>query len=177
MGSRSNRLSARAAAVSRVLALGLALGAGLACGGPAPSDPVRVRADARALQVVLANDRTVAILEEVDRAVDDRLPVRAAELIDRAALPAARTLRERLEQATIVTPEGERVRTKAVGVASRRVRSLEQWRDALARGTVEDMQLVDAMRSQRAVERELVALDDELAKLRPLGPSSAPGAR
>lgn len=141
------------------------------------SDPARVRADARALQVVLANDRTVAILEEVDRAVDDRLPVRGAELLDRAALPSARALRAQLEQADIATPEGERIRSKAVGVATRRVRSLEQWRDALSRGTVEDMQLVDAMRAQRAVERELVALDDELAKQRPLGPSGRRGAR
>ena len=159
-----------------VAGLGTALAGVWGCGGPAASEPVRVRADARALQVVVANDRTVAILEEVDRAVDDRLPVRGAELLDRAALPAARALREHLEQAQLTTPEGERLRSKAVAVAARRVRSLERWRYALARGTVEDLELVDAMREQRAVERELVALDDELAKVRPLGRSSPRGA-
>ncbi len=139
------------------------------CGGPAASDPRSVRADVRTISELLARDRTVAILEEVDRAVEDRLPVRGAELLDRAALPAARALRDGLEHASLTTPEGERMRSKAVGIAVRRIRSLEKWRDALARGTVEDMELLDAMRDQHRVERDLAALDDELAKMRPAG--------
>ena len=144
-----------------VVALGLLLLGGLANGceedepeGPPPA----LRDDARAMQAIVADDLVVLSLEEVEAAVDDDLPVRAASLLERGAIPGARRHREALEAFEPSTPEGRRLKERGAEALKQRSEALEAYREVLARGLVEDdLALLNAIRAQRAAEEEVLA--------------------
>jgi hypothetical protein len=143
--------------------------AGLACGG---SEGVGANAslegDVSVLQQILGDDRARAVLREVDEAVRDERPVMAASLID-VAIPQVERQAERFERAPVQTPEGRRLRMRAVRVHRALVRALALYRDALARGIgVEDETLLDALEAMREAELDRLRLYDELVRIRPL---------
>jgi hypothetical protein len=128
-----------------------------ACGDDdaAQPPPADLREDARAIAEILADDPTPAALVEVDDAILDDLPVRAAEMLESGAIPAARRQVEAAEALDLGTPDGRQLRNRVVTAMRARVHALEAYRDALARGEVEDLQLAQALREQRAAEASI----------------------
>ena len=148
----------------RGLALGLALAvAGWGCGdddeGPSPD----LKADARALSLAMVEDPAAGALEEVDEAMLDDLPARAAELMERGAIPASRQQTARIEALEMSSVEGRQLRRRLIEAYRARTRALEQSQRVLARGDVEDIALTDSLRAQREAHDMVLAVDDELA--------------
>jgi len=145
-----------------------------ACGpqAPAPSDPRALRADGEALTRILASDPAQPVLDELDGMIEDRLPVRAAGHIRTAALPAVRRQRERMGAVAMRTAEGRALEERSVRAYRRRAESLESYATALARGEVEDAALLEAVRSHRAAELEVLAVLDAARALAQPGASS-----
>jgi hypothetical protein len=159
---------ARSVAILGSLLVGLSLAA---CGdddekeGASAPDLV---ADVRLLQDAITNDPALAPLEDVDEAVSDDLPARASELVEAGALPAARRQVDLLEGLELTTPEGRRLKRKLLDAYRDRVGALEGYRDALARGPVEDLVLVDAMEALRQTDQAVMDVDASLSEVRPL---------
>lgn len=147
--------------VGCVLVLAAACGDGAAPEGPPPG----LRDDARTILEVASDDPTVGALEEVDDAVLENLPTRAAELLERGAIPAARRQAERLDRLEVSTPEGRRLHRRLLEAYRDRTEALEAYRESLRRGEVEDLRLVEAMGAQREAETEIAALMAELEGL------------
>lgn len=170
---------ARPARVGRGAVLGIAALSIAACwtgcsGGSASGGSPE--SDAARLQEILGSDPSNAVLDEIEEAVDSERPVMAAEMIERAGIPAVRRQIERLEGAAVTTQEGRRLRTRAVRVHRARLHALEAYRDALARGIgTEDEDLLDAMRAYAEAEMDIASLADDLARIRPL--AAGAGAR
>jgi hypothetical protein len=138
----------------------------IGCGDDAaPGPPPELRDDARLLAEVLADDDTPQALVEVDDAILDRLPVRAAELLESGAIPAARRVAERVEAAEVRTVEGRQVRSRVLSASRARVEALEAYRDALRRGDVEDLRLAATLRAQREAESALADATVEVEAL------------
>lgn len=147
-------------------ALLLVLGA---CGDDGAPPPEReLLRDVKALQDLMAQDPTIGVLAEIDREVDEERPVRASEMIANAGLPAARRQIEAAEGVETVTTRGRALRDRLVAIYRKRAEGLEAYGVALARGVVEDVQLLDAMQKQREAEIELTDFSLELSELRPL---------
>jgi hypothetical protein len=158
--------------------LSILVGGLVACGadGPVASDPRALRGDGEALTRLLASDPAQPVLDELDGMIEDRLPVRAAGHIRTAALPAVRRQRERVGAAVLRTAEGRALQERAVRACRRRAESLDSYAAALARGEVEDGQLLEAVRAHRAAELEvLAALDAARALAQPAAPEPAKG--
>ena len=158
--------------------IGLFLLAGFAAGcdedepeGPPPA----LMDDARAMQQIVADDLVVLSLEEVEAAVDDELPVRAASLLERGAIPGARRHREALEAFEPSTPEGRQLKERGEEALRQRSEALEAYREVLARGLVEDdLALLDAVRAQRAAEDEVLAFMNALDSVLGVAEEGAP---
>lgn len=128
----------------------------IACGDEQPEGPPPdVREDARVLAEILADDPTPRALSEVDDAVMDDLPARAAELLESGAIPAARQRLALAEAAAVQTTEGRLLRNEVVAAMRERVAALEEYRAVLARGDVTDLRLAAALRKQRHAEGAL----------------------
>ncbi len=119
---------------------------------PAVADEV-----ARILRAI-EDDPARGALAEVDAAVEDDLPVRAAELLREKAIPAAREAVARGRALEMRTGEGARLRLALVSALEARVRALEQEASVLSRGMVEDFALAGAFRAERIAEEQIVAV-------------------
>lgn len=131
-------------------------------------------ADATDLQRAVTNDRELAALVEVEDAVADDLPVRAAELLRIGAIPAARRHVTEVAELTMRTAEGRRHHRRAMSLLDKRVDSLQLYHDALERGLIEDVQLLEAIRAQREAEEAIDAYLGVLEELHPLPSSEQP---
>lgn len=125
--------------------------------------------DVARLQAALTEDPAQLVLDEVDDAVARQRPVIAADLLDDAAIPAVRRHIETLQQLEMTTSEGQTLRTRAIRLLRGRQRSLEHWRDALARGIGhDDESLIAALHEAGEAEHDIAAFLGELAAIRPL---------
>ena len=138
-----------------------------ACGSAKEgSDPGLIRADIARIDDVIAADESVHVLAEVDGAVEDRLPVRAAEMIRAAAIPSITKTRTALAGLHIVSPEVSRLLSIFTTAESARAAALEAYASALARGEVEDERLLDALHAHRTAENAWLRSVTELDALR-----------
>jgi hypothetical protein len=162
----------RAALIAMIFIIGVT-----ACSGNEGTGVVSAEGDATRLQELLGSDPARTLLQEIEQAVDSERPVMAADMIEQAALPAIRRQIQRLEEASITTQEGRRLRTRAVRIHRERADVLARYGRALARGIgTEDDELLDAMRAYAAAELELVSLYRELEQLHPLRPERGDSA-
>lgn len=134
-----------------------------ACGDDDEGPSRELEADARLLSEAMVEDPAAGALEEVDEAMLDDLPARAAELLESGAIPASRQQAERVEALEMSTAEGRRLRRRLLDAYRARTAALEQYREALARGHVEDLRLTDSMRAQREAHERLLDIDEALA--------------
>ncbi len=142
---------------------------------PAPRDE---RQDVALLQAALTEDPAQLVLDEVDDAVARQRPVLAADLLDDAAIPAVRRHIETLQALPLATSRGQTLKTRAIRLLRARLTALGHWRDALARGIGHDDEaLLDALHEAGEAEHDLAEFMAELAVIRPLDTSGAPGDR
>jgi hypothetical protein len=155
--------------MTRAAACALALGwCALGCGAGDDAPPPTVGADARALAAILDSDPTGPALDDAMQAVDTGRPVMAAGILSADAIPAARRQLERMEQLHAASSDGRSLYLRAMRVQRARVAALEHYRDALARGPVEDDVLLDALHETSTSERDLLALRQDLVEHAPL---------
>lgn len=124
-----------------------------------------LRADARALSEIVVDDPAAGALEEVDDAMLDDLPARAAQLLEEGAIPASRRQAERVRALEVRTTEGRRLRRRLLEAYRARTTALEQYREALERGHVEDLKLTDSLHAQRDAHDQLLEIDAELGRI------------
>ncbi len=136
-----------------------------------PADSPDVAEDRARIVRAIAEDPARPPLAEVDAAIDDDLPVRAAELLGDAAIPAARDAAAAARALEARTDEGVRLRDALAAAFEERVTALEQKARALERG-VEDLALADAFRAERRAEEHIAAVEAEAR-----GAGAPPGAR
>lgn len=110
-----------------------------------------------ALRDALSADRTLAAMQAVDEAVAEDLPVRAAGILREQTLPAIDATIASVTALSLGTTAAEDRRDDALAILRRRRSALVQYADALDRGLVEDLVLLDAIRAQRNAEQELSA--------------------
>lgn len=148
----------------------LALAVGLSgCGEDEPDgpEPTVVR-EAEALRHVLTEDPAILPLEEAENVVADGLPVRAAEMLQRGAIPAARRAIAELEGEEFQTPEVQAIQEAALEAYRARLAAVERYAEVLEGGGLEDLDLVLALRAQREAEVALTGVLDRLDALAPL---------
>lgn len=132
---------------------------------PAPD----IVTDASEIQRVLADDLAMLSLEEVETAVDDDLPARAAELLEQGAIPNVRRQREAVTALSPGTDQGRELQTEALGLVDARIEALQSYREVLARGLVQDdLAMLDAIRAQRRAEEAMTGFFDRLEEIHPL---------
>lgn len=142
--------------------------------GPSAEEEARTR-DAAALRAVLNADPALPVLEEVRQVVEEDLPVRAADLLEMAAIPAARRQTDAVGRCTLETQEGRALQRRAQEAYRARLAALRDYRRALARGPIEDLVLLDAVHALRASEEELAAVHASVQALGAPGvPATAP---
>lgn len=131
-----------------------------ACGptSPPPTDPGLLRADAALLTASIGRDPAPQILGEADGMIEDRRPVRAAEIMRTAALPAVRRQLARVAALALRTAEGRALQERAGRAYRRRAAAIERYAAALARGELEDEVLLDAVRAHREAEQEVLSV-------------------
>ena len=142
-----------------------------ACGNDAPevAEPeADLRAEVRLLQRAMTRDLVLLSLEEVEEAMAEDLPVRAAELLESGAIPASRRQAERVAGLATHHPRAQALRDEAVELLGERTRALEAYQRALERGLVEDVTLLDALSSQREAEEAIDAFLGRLEAIAPL---------
>ncbi len=145
------------------------------CDPTPPRAPLSEREDVARLQGALTEDPAQLVLDEVDDAVARQRPVIAADLLDDAAIPAVRRHIEAIQALELSTSNGNTLRTRAIRLLNARRRSLEHWRDALARGIGHDDEvLLDALHEAGEAERAIAAFHVELSAIRPLDPGAGP---
>lgn len=142
----------------------------LACGDDEPEAPATdLVSDATALQRVMADDLAMLSLEEVEEAVDEDLPARAAELLEQGAIPNVRRQRRAVAELELGTAEGEALQTEALELIDARIAALESYREVLARGLVQDdLAMLDAIRAQRRAEEAITGFFGRLEAVHPL---------
>lgn len=142
---------------------------GIACsddsGGEAPEADLQTQV--RTLHREVTNDLVLIALEEVEEAMAEDLPVRAAELLETGAIPAARRQAERVGALDLSHPRAIELRDRAAARLSARTDALDAYRRALQRGLVEDVTLLDALQKQREAEE---AIDELLGQLEAIAP-------
>ncbi len=105
--------------------------------------------------------------------IDDRRPVRAAEIMRGSALPAVRRQLERVGALGLRTAEGRALQERAARAYRKRMEAIERYAAALERGEVEDTALLQAVRAHREAEEEVLAVIDAAPLLgRPPRPST-----
>lgn len=150
----------------RALAL-LSLSFLLACGhGDGRSDEIAIRADADKLGEAMSRDPATRALGEVDGFIQDRRPVLAAQTIESGALPAVRRHIAIIEGLSLATPEVQAAQQQARRAYRHRESAITAWAHVLARGEVEDADLLAAIHDERMAEQEIVQAIDAVAVLR-----------
>ncbi|MEO0326840.1 MAG: hypothetical protein AAF447_28115 [Myxococcota bacterium] len=153
--------------MKRAQGLGASLALLVTCGPSAPPGPTPAEAaDGAALQRLLTDRAYAEALAPAEEAVAADLPVRAAERLREATLPAARAQLARLGAFSPASPAGRRATAKARDALQARMEALETYAAALERGLVEDLVLVDALRDMRVAENAIDAALGEAAALR-----------
>jgi len=158
----------------------VALVAGCSGDRPDARDEVALGHDADALREALLADPALPVLVEVRRVVEDDLPVRASEILEQVAIPAARRQVETLAACRVETAEGEALRRRAEEAYQARLSALRDYQRALARGPLEDMVLLEAVRSLRASEEALAEVHvavEALGGAPPTGSGDPPPTR
>jgi len=164
--------------VRRTLAIAFA-SLTLACsGGTQQEGGATMEDDVVVLQTILGTDPARTILHDVDEAVRAERPVMAAELIQQAALPAVQRHVEEFQHARLGTPDGRRLRDRAVRLHRARRDALERYARALARGIgSEDEELLAGLDAYGDAERDILRLHDDLDAIRPVAPAAIERAR
>lgn len=121
--------------------------------GEPPDLDAELRADGALLVRLLDEDPARQPLVDVQRAIDDDKPVRASELLETVALPAARRIAEDAHRLGVTTAEGDALRDRTAAALDARAAALSAYAAALARGPIEDLVLLDAMRDMRRAEQ------------------------
>ncbi len=148
-----------------------------ACGGDGeqvPRTPPELREDVEQLQRTMTADLELLALEEVDEALAADLPVRAGDLLEAGALPAARRHADHIRALELRTDRGRALRDEAARLLDARAEALANYRELLRRGLVEDVALLRSIQTQRQAEE---AIDTFLAHLEALRPLQAPSER
>ncbi|MDH5490920.1 MAG: hypothetical protein OEY14_02995 [Myxococcales bacterium] len=145
-----------------------------ACGQEAPEGSSgQLAAEVEHLQAVLLSDVYHSADRHVRAALESDLPARAAALLEREVAPAARLQLQAVEEMSPSTERGRELRALALSRLEARLGTVREYARVLARGPVEDLRLVDAMRSRREAELGIVGLLEQLDAIHPL-PSSEP---
>jgi hypothetical protein len=152
------------------LALFSALGLGCSGGAEDAAAAASAEADARVIAEIVGTDPGPAVLDDVADAIDTDRPVMAADLLDEVGLPAMRRQVTRLEDAPMATSEGRTLRARTVRLYRARVTAYETYQRLLMRGVMaeEGEELLDALDAVSENERDLLALQRELAELAPI---------
>ena len=155
--------------MSRWALAGLAL-AWLACGDDSADAPTAsLVQDVGDIQRTMADDLVVLALEEVESAVADDLPARAAHLLEVGAIPATERQREAVQGLEMGTDDGRAFRDEAAQLLAARKVALESYRAVLARGLVaDDLAMLDAIHDQRVAEDAITELFARMEGIRPL---------
>lgn len=140
------------------------------CGDDEPEAPAPdVVDDAAAIQRVMADDLSMLSLEEVEQAVDEDLPARAAELLEQGGIPNVRRQREAVAELEPGTDEGTALQTEALELLDARIEALESYREVLSRGLVQDdLAMLDAIQAQRRAEEAITGFFGRLETIHPL---------
>ena len=123
--------------------------------GEPPDLDAELRADGALLVRLLDEDPARQPLADVQRAIDDDKPVRASELIETVALPSARRIAGDARRLGMTTAEGAGLRERTATALDARVAALDGYARALARGPIEDLELLDAMRDVRRADQAI----------------------
>ena len=151
-----------------------------ACGGNrdgAAEVSPELREDVRRLQEALSEDLELVALQEVDEALAADLPVRAGDLLEAGAIPAARRHAAEVRRLSLRTGRGRALRDEAAGLLDARAAALLEYRELLRRGLVEDVALLRSIQKQREAEEAIDAFLGRLEELRPLAPGPARSRR
>ncbi len=132
--------------------------------GPAPA----VVDEANALRLVIVQDPAQGPLQEVERAMTQRRPVLAAQLLRTGAIPAARRQVERVEATRVREAALVAARRRTLAAYRDRVAALERYERVLVRGGTDDAELAASLHDQSAAERELLTVLTGLDLLVPL---------
>lgn len=138
--------------------------------GPSPA----LRADIRALRVLLIEDPARRPLEEVEAVAEDR-PVEAGRRLRSGGIPAARQQVTRVEALTVTSPEGRGWRRRLERAYRDRVEALEHYADVLEDAATDTDGLLAAIREQAEVELEVMAVDVDMEQVVPTAPQRARG--
>ncbi|MEM9073957.1 MAG: hypothetical protein AAGE52_36025 [Myxococcota bacterium] len=130
--------------------------------------PAGLLDEIQTLQQAITEDLELLALDDVEAALADDLPVRAGDLLEAGALPAARRHAETVAALELENERALRFRDEAAELLQRRATALEGYRELLRRGLVEDLALLDSLSEQRTVEEEIEALLGRLEAIRPL---------
>jgi len=137
-------------------------------------DTAALRRDAFGLQAVLAADRSPALMVDVERAVSGRKPVHAATMVERGVLPEVDAQIARVRAADLATVSARKLQLRLIAALEKRRQGLAVYRAILATGSFDTPETIAALRVQRDAESELLALDEELSRLRPPTATSKP---
>ncbi len=151
--------------------LALTLVALVACSDDSAQTPeptADLQTEVRTLHREVTNDLVLISLEEVEEAMAEDLPVRAAELLQSGTIPAARRQARRVEELELGHPRAQALRERAVERLGARTEALQAYQQALERGLVEDVTLLDALQKQREAEEAIDALLGELEAISPV---------
>lgn len=141
------------------------LGLLVACGNH-DEDLAATRRDVLMLQDVLGADRSAPLMIDAEQAVSQRKPVHAARLIETAVLPQLDAQIERVVGVQLATVAVRKVRLRLVDAYRKRRDGLALYRSVLATGTLDDIDVIEALRVQRDAEAQLLGLDRELSDMR-----------
>lgn len=137
----------------------------VACGNH-EEELAATRRDVLLLQEVLGADRSAPLMIDAEQAVSQRKPVHAARLIETAVLPQLDAQIARVTGVQLATVAVRKVRLRLVDAYRKRREGLALYRSVLATGTLDDIDVIEALRVQRDAEAQLLALDRELLDMR-----------
>ena len=138
------------------------------CSDHSPPTPRDLQGDVAKLQRTMTDDLELVALDEVEKALADDLPYRAAQLLMAGALPASERHVSHVEELTFQTKRGQRLGEEAKTLLRARADALKLYGEALQNGFPDDLQSVRALRAQRNAESAIDSFLGRLEELRPL---------
>jgi hypothetical protein len=137
----------------------------VACGDH-EEDIARTHRDVLLLQAAFGADRSAVLMIDAEHAVSQRKPVHAAQMIESAVLPQLDAQIERVGAAQLSTVKVRKLQLRMVDAYKQRRAGLDLYRSVLATGSLDNMDVIEALRVQRDAEAALLALDRELTEMR-----------